>query len=137
MAKTKMVQVVNGRMHFKCHACQAKRMVSIPPGIRRRSFRCHKCGETTHCNFNRRRALREQQRGVVQLTTNEGKTFNVNLFDISLYGVGFDVSFRDKHKLSVGSEIKFRCPWNPRLLSQGRYQITSLNGLRAGAQKRR
>lgn len=137
MAKTVTFHVVNGRLRFKCFSCGSKRMVSVPPNIRNRSFRCHKCGETTRCVLNRRLDRREQQLGKVQVTTTDGTVIEADLADISLYGVGFDIPLRRANKISVGKELKFRCPWNPRLLSKGRYIVTSIKGRRVGAKMRR
>ncbi len=135
MAKTQIFRVVGGRIHFKCHACQGKRMVSIPAQVRRRSIRCHKCGEITHANFNRRLVQREQQRGKVLMTPGDGVSIEVDLYDLSHQGVGFDIAFKDIRKISVGKEIQFRCTWNSRLFSQGRYVIRSIKGRRVGAQR--
>lgn len=135
MAKAQTFRAISGRIHFKCHACQAKRMVAISPGVRQRSIRCHKCGESTRARFNRRLILREQQRGKVLISTSDSSYFEVDLYDISLNGIGFDVSPRDIRKMTVGAEVQFRCTWNPRLFSQGRYIIRSIKGRRIGAQK--
>ncbi len=135
MAKTQTFRVVGGRIHFKCHMCQSKRMVTIPSEVRRRSIRCHKCGEITHANFNRRVVYREQQKGKVLMSPGNEKYFEVDLADISPDGVGFDVAFRDIRQLSVGKEIHFRCTWNSKLLNQGRYVIRSIKGRRIGAQR--
>ncbi|MFW2366338.1 MAG: hypothetical protein ACN4GW_07965 [Desulforhopalus sp.] len=90
----------------------------------------------TRCVLNRRLDQREQQLGKVLVTTHDGFEFEGDLADISLYGVGFDVPIRGIKKISVGKELKFRCPWNPRLLSQGRYVVTSIKGQRVGAKMR-
>ncbi len=135
MAKTQIFRVVGGRIHFKCYACQGRRMVSIPPAIRRRSLRCQKCGEITHCNFNRREILREQQKGKALASTRDGTSFEVDLYDISQRGIGFDVAVRDIRKMSVGTELQFRCTWNSKLFSQGRYVVRSIKGRRIGAQR--
>lgn len=110
-------------------------MVTIPPGVRQRSLRCQKCSELTRANFNRRVALREQQKGKVLAATGDSGYVEVELYDISLYGIGFDVAPRDIRKMTVGKEVQFRCTWNPRLLDQGRYIIRSIKGRRIGAQR--
>lgn len=135
MAKTRTFRVVDGRIHFKCHACQGKRMVAIAYEVRRRSLRCHKCGEITHANFNRRLIQREQQQGKVLMSTGDGTYVEVDLFDISQNGIGFDVTVRDIRKISVGKEVQFRCTWNSKLFSQGRYVVRSIKGRRIGAQR--
>jgi hypothetical protein len=137
MARTRTFRVVNGRIQFKCAACQAKRMISIPPGLRKRSFRCHKCKELTRCTFNRRIQNRDQQRGKLLLTNTLGNQFEVDLFDISLHGVGFNVKFNDLKNVSVGQSVNLRCPWNPRLVSNGRYLVKSIKGQRIGAETER
>jgi len=135
MAKTRSFRVVGGRIQFSCHACQGKRMVAIPREVRRRSIHCHKCGEITHANFNRRLIQREQQEGKVLMSTGDGTYIEVDLFDISPDGVGFDVAVRDICKISVGKQIHFRCTWNSKLFSNGRYVVRSIKGRRIGAQR--
>jgi len=135
MAKTTTFRLVNGRIHFKCSACQAKRMVTIPPQVRSRSIRCHRCGELVRGNFNRRITPREQQRGKVQVSTSDGTCVEVDLYDISLHGIGFDVAPRDIRKMIVGKEIQLRCTWNPRLFLRGHYVIRSIKGRRIGVQR--
>ena len=135
MGMTKTFRIVSGRVHFKCQACQGKRMIAIPPGVRRRSIRCHKCGEITRCNFNRRLVRREQQRGRVRISTTDGSHVEVDLYDISHNGIGFDVALRDLRKISVGMVFRFQCTWMSRLFTQSRYVIRSIKGRRIGAQR--
>ncbi len=132
MSKTKSFRVENGRMLFKCHLCQSKRMVAVAPGVRMRSLRCSKCGESTRCIFNRRQEQREQQSGAVLLQTSDGRELMVDLFDISPKGVGFDLSSRDTNKIAIGRDVQFKCAWNPQLFSQGRYVVRSITGQRVG-----
>jgi len=134
MGKTKSFRVENGRMLFKCHLCQSKRMVAVAPGVRTRSLRCSKCGESTRCIFNRRQAQREQQSGTVLAQTSDGRELMVDLFDISLKGVGFELSIRDINKIAIGRDVQFKCTWNPRLFSQGRYVVRSITGQRIGVE---
>jgi len=134
MARSRTFRVVDGRMHFKCHSCQGRRLVTIPGEIRRRSIRCQKCGEITHCDFNRRQVNREQQKGKILVYTAANDHIEVDLHDMSIYGIGFDVSIRDIRKFSVGNELQFRCTWNSKLFSQGRYVVRSIKGRRIGAQ---
>lgn len=110
-------------------------MYSIPPDLRSRSLRCPNCGETTRCIFNRRVEEREQQGGRVQLFYDDGNQIEVDLVDISLDGLGFEVSVRDMMKIAVGGYVSFKCPWNPQLLSQGRYLVRSMKGQRVGAKR--
>ncbi len=134
MGKTKTFRVENGRMLFKCHLCQGKRMFAVAPGVRMRSLRCSKCGESTRCIFNRRQEQRELQSGTVLLQTSDGRELMVDLFDISLKGVGFDLSIRDLNKVAIGRDVQFKCSWNPQLFSQGRYVVRSITGQRVGVQ---
>lgn len=137
MPKTQTFRVVGGRIRFKCHACQSIRMVAIPNEVRRRSIRCHKCGEITQASLNRRLIQREQQKGKVLMSLSDGTYLAIDLFDISQNGVGFDIATRDIRKVSVGKEIQFRCSWNSQLFSQGRYIIKSIKGRRIGAERTR
>jgi len=135
MSKLRSFRVINGRTLFKCHSCKSTRMYTIPPGVRTRTLRCSKCGETTRCTFNRRVVEREQQSGKVLLFCDDGKEIEVNLFDISMDGLGFEVPIRDVMRIAVGRYVSFKCPWNPQLLSQGRYIIRSIRGQRVGAER--
>lgn len=137
MAKTRTFKVTNGRILFQCSVCNAKRMIAVAPNVRFRSVRCHKCSEITRCNLDRRLTLREQQLGKILALFPDGRSFDVNLADISLYGVGFDVSYRDVNKFLVGKEVQFQCNWNPQLLGMYRYIIRSVKGQRIGAQRNR
>ncbi len=135
MAKSKTFRVTNNRMHFKCHNCNARRLVGVPPHVRRRTVTCHKCGERTNCALNRRITNREQQYGKVIITAVDGTELEVDLFNISLHGVGFMMPLQQRGKISVGKAVQFTCPWNPRLLSKGSYIIRSINGQRVGAER--
>jgi hypothetical protein len=135
MPKTKTFQVKEGRIFFICSSCRAKRMVSVPFGSRRRSVRCQKCGEALSCVLNRRQMERNQQRGRVQLFTNESNT-EVDLFDISMNGVGFELDVRSGLKITVGREVHFKCGWNSRLFSQERYVVKTIRGSRIGVERR-
>ncbi len=136
MSKNKSFRVQNGRTMFKCQACQGKRMIAVAPGVRMRSLRCAKCGELTRCIFNRRITQREQQSGTVFLATSDGRELTVDLFDISLNGVGFDLSTRDMNKIAVGRNVQFKCTWNQNLFSQVRYIVRSVKGPRVGVERR-
>jgi len=70
------------------------------------------------------------------MLTGGGGQAEVDLFDISAHGVGFEMDIRSGIKISVGQEIQFKCSWNSRLLSQGRYVIKSIRGVRVGAERR-
>ena len=134
MAKIQTFHVVKGRAQFKCFFCQNKTNVAIPPSVWERSIRCHQCGETTRCNFNRREVLREQQCGKVLLTTCEGHQMVADLFDISTRGIGLGVAFKDIKKIAVGRELKFYCWWSARLCNRGSYVVRAIIDQRIGAQ---
>lgn len=134
MSKTRIFRVENGRMLFKCYQCDYKRMLTVGGAIRTKSIRCSKCGESTRCVFNRRLAQRESQTGKAVLFTNDGKELAIDLFDISLRGVGFELSIRDMNKITVGRDVQLKCPWNAQLFSQGRYIVRSVKGQRVGVE---
>jgi hypothetical protein len=135
MPKTKTFQVIEGRIYFKCSSCLAKRIVAVPSGSRRKSIRCQKCGEVFNCTLNRRQMARNQQSGRVLLFSNDINT-EVDLSDISMKGVGFELDVRRGLKIIEGREVQFKCSWNPRLFSQGRYVVRSVKGSRIGAELR-
>lgn len=133
MARAKLYQVISNRIRFTCSGCETKRSLPVPPNIRRRSVRCYKCGTLSQCNLNRRTYKRELQSGKVCLVLSDGKEVEIDLFDISLYGVGFDVPAGVVRKISINQEIQLRCSWNPRLFGQGRYRVKNIKGQRIGA----
>jgi PilZ domain len=135
MSRTKTFRVENNRTFFKCPLCQGKRMFSVPSGVRTRSLRCSKCGESTRCKFNRRLIPRDQQHGAVLLQTGDGWEFTADLADISPRGVGFDLGFRDANKVNVGRDISLKCSWNPGLFINSRYVVRSVKGQRVGVEK--
>lgn len=127
--------MINGRALFKCPTCKYKRMYAIPPAVRTRTLRCFKCGESTRCIFNRRALAREQQSGRVLLLCNDGREIEVDIFDISGDGVGFEVPIRDIMKIEIGGQVNFKCQWNPLLFGQKRYIIRSIKEQRVGAER--
>ncbi|SDO36161.1 hypothetical protein [Desulforhopalus singaporensis] len=137
MAKKRTYRVVDGRMNFVCPECHTRRLVGVSPHLKNRSIKCHKCSTVVSCTLNRRETIREQQFGKVLLTRYDRSVVEVNLLDISTWGVGFELPFRELKKLSVGERIEFRCPWNPKLLGSSAYVIRAINGRRVGAERLR
>ncbi len=138
MGKTVSFRVVNNRINFKCNKCGVKRNLPVPPQLRRRSIRCHACGEMTRCLLNRRNILRELQSGAAVLVTEDGKEIDVNIHDISTGGgIGVDISIRAAraNAVRVGNKVRFRCSWNPRLLGSGIFKVKNCNGQRVGVKK--
>jgi transposase len=135
MPKTKEFKIVDKRLLFKCPSCGARR-TSIIPDIRRKTIRCQQCGELTKCLFNRRPEPREPQSGKVTLTTRDGRKVEVALRDISSRGIGLELpSGKSLKLLPVGTEFTATCNWNSRLLSDDRYVVRNIYGLRVGAEK--
>ena len=135
MPKTKEFRVQDRRLLFKCPTCGARR-TSIIPDIRRKTIRCHNCGEMVRCVFNRRPEQREILSGKLTLKVRDGRELEVTLKDLSSRGIGFELPTGKSLKLlSVGNEIHITCSWNPKLLSDSRYIVRNINGLRVGAEK--
>jgi len=128
MIKNRIFKVTNGRMLYKCAACNAKRMVAVPPNVRFRSVHCHKCATITRCSLDRRQTRREQQLGKILALFPDGSFFEVQLADISLNGIGLDIGYRDIKKFQVGREIRFQCNWNPQFIGMNRYRLRSAAG---------
>lgn len=137
MAKTRSYQVSGGRIHFKCPNCQARRLLGVAGNIRRRSIKCHSCDARISAILNRRQRPREQQFGRVILICYDSSQLEVDLFDISTSGVGFEIALRDLTKIAMGDKIQLRCPWNPLLVDRGGYEIRSIQGRRVGAARLR
>ena len=139
MAKSVIFKVVGNRMQFRCSVCKAKRNVAIPPDIRTKSIRCHKCAELTRCIFNRRVHPREHQSGTVILQTSTGREINVMLNDLSREGLGFiiPVGSARTYRIGLGNEVKLRCTWNSRLISNTAFVVKNIKGQRIGLKTKR
>jgi hypothetical protein len=135
MPKSRTFQVNEGRMFFKCPFCKFRKIVTVTPGLRRKSVCCQKCGEKTFCALNRRRVERTSQSGRVLLLVGED-TAEVNMLNISINGVGLEMNIRSGLKVAVGREVKLKCNWNPRLFSQERYIVKSVRGFKVGLERR-
>jgi len=134
MAKTKEFRIQNKRLLFKCPSCGARRN-SVIPDIRRKTIRCHNCGEMIKCLFNRRPDQRVYHAGKLVMRTRDGREVEVILKDVSARGIGFELPAGKSLKMvSVGHEISLICNWNPNLLRDSRYIIKNINGLRVGAE---
>ena len=131
---TKIFLVQNNKIHFKCPSCAAKSYIAVPGGTRRRSVRCQKCSARTQCVLNRRTNHREAQAGKCLLIIDQGKEMEIHLHDISVGGLGFDLPIHAARALSLRQEIRFKCTWNPTLLTD-RFIVKSINGRRIGAEK--
>ena len=135
MPKTKEFKVLQRRLLFKCPSCGARRN-SIIPDIRRKTIRCHNCGEITRCLLNRRPDQRNYHAGKLLIKTRDGREMEVILKDISSKGIGFELQAGKSLKLvAVGTEIHISCSWNPNLIPDARYIIRNINGLRVGAER--
>jgi hypothetical protein len=133
MAKRNTFRVINNHLLFKCTSCQTRRTLVLPKDIHRKSIRCHKCGEISHCIFNRRVTPRESQTGKAVMVFNDGREMTIDLTDISPNGVGFNISSGSRG-VSLGLEVRLKCTWPSRLIDQGRYVVRNIKGRRIGAE---
>lgn len=133
--KTKSFRVIGNRIQFRCPSCNAKRSVGVGKDVRRRSVRCHKCRTVTPCDLNRRLKQREMQSGKCVMITSQGKEIDIDLHDISMDGLGFDLPINAARTLRVQQQVQFKCSWNPRLLGSSRFVVKSIKGRRVGAEK--
>ena len=133
--KTKEFKIVNRRFRFKCPYCGSTRSFFIN-NLRRKTVKCFNCGEPTKCVFNRRVDKRNYQAGKVVLTTQYGKEIDVNLRNISFYGVGIEIPPGiPPGILTIGQEITLKCSWSPYLLRSRRFVVQNINGQHVGVRK--
>ncbi|SHO52452.1 hypothetical protein SAMN02745220_04568 [Desulfopila aestuarii DSM 18488] len=129
-------QVVNNKINFKCHSCNAKRLIAIPVGVMRRSIKCHKCQESTLCILNRRLRPRQAQTGKVVVVTVNYDLIEVMLYDVTDGSVGasFDLPYGNPltKKIRSGSKIRLNCNWNRYLFGSKYYIVKSIRGQRVG-----
>lgn len=139
MAKSLIFKVVNNRLQFRCSTCKAKRNVTIPPDIRTKSIRCHKCADLTRCIFNRRVHPRENQSGIVILQTSAGREIDVMLNDLSMEGLGFNIPVGSArtYQIGLGNEVRLRCTWNSRLIPNTAFIVKNIKGQRVGLKTKR
>lgn len=135
MSRTKTYRVVNNRMQFRCPECGTRKYIAVPPDVRRRSVRCTKCGARNNCLLNRRNIPRDSQAGKAVLVLPDGREIEIDLHDLSMKGIGFDLPLGVAKKLHVKQVVSFKCTWNPRLIGNNRYEIKSIHGRRVGAEK--
>ncbi len=137
MLRTQNFKVVKNRMQFRCPLCGAKRSISVPQGVRRKTLRCHKCGEMVKCALNRRVYPRELLSGKMVMVTSEGVEMDAFLSDKSSGGAGFDLSIADlrRNRIARGQEVRFRCSWGPHLLGNFRFLIVNIKGQRIGVKR--
>ena len=137
MLRTQTFKVVRNRMLFRCPICKVKRSISVPRGVRKKTIRCHKCGETIKCALNRRVYPREILTGKMIMITPDGNEMDALLSDKSATGAGFDLAFSDirRNRLTKGQRVRFRCSWNPHLVGNNRYEIVNIIGSRIGVRK--
>ncbi len=71
------------------------------------------------------------------MITDEGKEMDVNLYDISMEGIGFDIPIRAARagSVKIGQEVRFRCSWNPRLFGNASFVVKNNKSQRIGAKK--
>ena len=132
MARIKTFQVQDNRVRFVCTSCKARRCLPVLQHVRTRKVKCHKCGTYIRFNINRRTMTRENQSGKAVLTLSSGRELPIDLHDVSPRGVGIDMKPGDARFVSVSDEVNFKCNWNPRLLTNGRYIVRSIRGGRIG-----
>ena len=137
MSKTITVQVINIRLLFRCPACRARQNMAILPNIRQKSVVCHACQHVTRCLLNRRAQPREPQAGKILMVTADNRETEVTLHDISMAGAGFDLppGTAKSFRIGVGSHIRFKCTWNPRLFGSHTYEVQSIIGQRVGVKR--
>ena len=139
MAKSLIFKVVNNRLQFRCSTCKAKRNVTVPPDVRTKSIRCHKCADLTRCIFNRRIHPRENQSGIVTLQTSAGREIDVMLHDLSMEGLGFNIPVGSArtYRIGIGNEVRLRCAWNSRLIPNIAFVVKNIKGQRVGLKTKR
>jgi hypothetical protein len=69
------------------------------------------------------------------MITNQGTEIEIDLHDVSMSGLGFDLPLNAARALSVRQEVQFKCTWNPRLLAGHKFIVRSIKGRRIGAEK--
>ncbi len=130
--KTKEFRVQHNRLLFKCPYCNKRRNYTNIT-TRRKTIRCHNCGEMTRCVFDRRQLSRVSMSGVLTLKTREGKEIEAMLCDFSSRGIGFEVrKGKDARSIRVGQEVSLSCSWNPAIIPKSMFKVTNVNGFRFG-----
>ncbi len=134
MPQYRVFQVKDNRFHFKCPACQARRILPAPSAKRTKNVRCHKCGSTSKCVLNRRLNQRQLQSGKATMILAGGRELSIDLHDISPNGLGCSIDANVVPMLSVTDEVHFSCGWNPDLFARSGYVIKNIQGTRVSVE---
>lgn len=134
MPQLRKYQVKDHRIHFKCPECSAKRTLPVPPDLRAKNIRCHRCNSISKAVLNRRILQRQPQSGKAIMILTGGKKLAVHLTDISPDGVGCSIEANATNMISVTDRVHFSCAWNPGLFSENQYTIKNIRGTRVSIQ---
>jgi hypothetical protein len=74
----------------------------------------------------------------VILETSSGREIDVLLHDLSNQGLGFNINVGSArtYRIGVGNQVRLRCTWNPRLISNATFVVQNVNGQRVGLRSR-
>lgn len=71
------------------------------------------------------------------MITNDNRETEVTLHDISPEGAGIELppgNYRTL-KISIGSKVRFKCTWNPKLFGNDYYEVKGFIGQRIGVKR--
>ena len=136
-AKTVTTKVLGNRMQFRCSHCRTKRNLPVQANIRRKKVRCQPCGSITICNLNRRLVPRRSQSGKVVMIAPDGQRIDVQIFNISDYGIGVEIPAKmiRSNVIKVGEKFRFECNWNSHLVRYNSFIMKNIYAQRIGLEK--
>ncbi len=134
MPPYRVYQVKDNRFHFKCPECDAKRILPVPPAIRVKNVKCHRCGTPSKCMLNRRLTNRQLQSGKATMILAGGRELPIELHDISPNGFGCSIDANGARLISITDEVRFSCAWKPDLFTKNNYVIKNIQGTRVSVQ---
>jgi hypothetical protein len=131
--RSQTVTVKDGRIRITCSRCAKKQYIAIPDGLRKRMVRCT-CGHSTLCTLNHRTLVRESACGKAFVILPTGRECPVYLCDISLGGVGFNVTTQHSRAIASGQDLRIKYRSMNGSTVVRRIRIKSLGNNRAGAE---
>lgn len=134
MPQYRVFQVKDNRFHFKCPDCQTKRILPVPPAVRTKNVKCHRCGKVAKCILNRRLTQRQSQSGKATMILAGGRELSIDLHDISPNGLSCSIDVNVAPMISITDEVHFSCGWNPDLFTRSSYIIKNIQGNRVSVQ---
>ena len=71
------------------------------------------------------------------MVTQAGTDLEVSLHDLSVDGIGIDMPAKTLRSSNIkeGRQVRFKCSWNRRLITNGSFVVSNIKDQRVGVEK--